>query len=92
MPSSEPAVESEQPAAVEKEIDESLTGLDEYVPEESIVKETVQANSTLELLNSKKIGSTTAADESLSGLEMSLPDLECTTVGDEVKFKIDDFL
>jgi len=85
VPSSEPAVESEQPAAVEKEIDESLTDLGEYVPEESIVKETVQANSTLELLNSEKIDSTTAADESLSGLEMSLPDLECTAVGDEIQ-------
>ena len=93
MPTSEPAVESE-PAAVEQEIDESLTGLEEYVPEESIVQETEKStlednkevSESSEIVGSGNDTNTTVADESLSGLEMSLPVLECTAVGDEVKY------
>lgn len=98
MPTSEPAVESE-PAAVEKEIDESLTGIEEYVPEESIVQETEKStlednkelSESSEIVGSGNDTNTTVADESLSGLEMSLPVLECTAVGDEVNNSYFDF-
>jgi len=92
VPTSEPAVESE-PAAVEKQMDESLTGIEEYVPEESIVQtedSTLADDKSLSESSEKDVGNEslietniTLADESLTGLE--LPELECTAVGDEIQ-------
>ncbi len=94
VPTSEPAAIESKPAAVEKEMDESLTGLAEYVPEESVVQteNSVVEDNKLVSESSENVGNdtnTTVADESLSGLEeISLPELECTAVGDEVKFTL----
>jgi hypothetical protein len=89
----EPIVPTSEPAAVEKEIDESLTGIEEYVPEESIVQETEKStlednkelSESSEIVGSGNDTNTTVADESLTGLDMSLPVLECTAVGDEIQ-------
>jgi len=91
FPTSEPAAIESKPAAVEKEMDESLTGLAEYVPEESVVQTENSSVEDNKLVSetSDNVGNdtnTTVADESLSGLEeISLPELECTAVGDEIQ-------
>jgi len=91
VPTSEPAAIESKPAAVEKEMDESLTGLAEYVPEESVVQTENSSVEDNKLVSesSDNVGNdtnTTVADESLSGLEeISLPELECTAVGDEIQ-------
>ncbi|CBY39098.1 unnamed protein product [Oikopleura dioica] len=91
VPTSEPAAIESKPAAVEKEMDESLTGLAEYVPEESVVQTENSSVEDNKLVSesSENVGNdtnTTVADESLSGLEeISLPELECTAVGDEIQ-------
>jgi len=91
VPTSEPAAIETKPVAVEKEMDESLTGLAEYVPEESVVQTENSSVEDNKLVSesSENVGNdtnTTVADESLSGLEeISLPELECTAVGDEIQ-------